>query len=136
YPGGNRVGRGPAGDVPAIHLHGAGVRRDDARQNPHQRALPGAVLTHKGVDLASGHLERCAMIGHNGTETLVDSVQSNDWRRCRGTVLHAGLIGHVQRVCLVQRIEGTVIMPRTIESRSDSTLARTSGEMSDRLLSS
>ncbi len=54
----------------AVEQHAPGVGPDDARQDPHQRALAGAVLPDERAHLPRGHGEVHAVHRHGGAEHL------------------------------------------------------------------
>ena len=75
YPDGHRVTRTGEGQALAVQEHLARVRSMHAGQHPHQRALPRAVLTHEGKDLAPVQGQRDVLEGPNPAERLGDPPQ-------------------------------------------------------------
>src|SRR6185437_6870171 len=117
--GANGVGCAPAGDVAAVHLDAARVRRKEPRQHAHERGLPRAVFANERVDFAGGHVERCAPVRRHGAVRLEDAAQA------RGEGFRA-----------ITHCVGTRINPSMMSCLSCSMRACTLSGMSARLCSS
>ena len=72
-----RVGR-------AADLHRARLRHEKAPQDAEERALAGPVLAEEGVHLAGAHLERRAVEGDRGPETVDDAGEPQRRRHSPG----------------------------------------------------
>jgi hypothetical protein len=64
-------------DLAAVDLDAALVRRLQAVEDLHQRALAGAVLADQGVHLAPGDLEVDAFVGDDQREALADALHAD-----------------------------------------------------------
>ena len=60
------------GDRLALDREVAAIRQDDAHQDIHQRALAGAILADKGVNLALADLQIDLVIRHHAGKFLRD----------------------------------------------------------------
>ena len=79
-PRGQRIARRVSG---AVEPHLPGVRRQRARENRHQRALPGAVLADERADLAATHGEIHGIERHGRAEGLAHAAHLES-RRAHG----------------------------------------------------
>ena len=78
------------GDLRAVDLDGAGVRRLDAVQDLHQRGLAGAVLSDDRVDGASTDVDVDVVVGDHAGEPLADAAQADGDVRGWGGWLRRG----------------------------------------------
>ena len=79
----DRVRRGVQGDLVAVDLDRARVRRLHAVEDLHQRRLAGAVLPHDRVDGAAPDVDVDVVVGDHAGEPLADPTQADGDRRRR-----------------------------------------------------
>ena len=106
---GDRVGRVPDVDLPALHVDFAAGRAHRARQHLDQRRLAGAVVAEQADDLVAEDAERHAVERAHASVIFADVLHEDEF--------FAGeFFGHGQFPdwCLRSRPECRAIMPRMI----------------------